>query len=146
MIFEKIRSCLWKLEGRFWTYGWIRLLGPSCLNVVSRRQVPRAKHVFKFHNFIGFISWFLRKWGPVCENWNQGFGLMAGYVFYLLCPSSPNIVSMPEVQRLRHFFRFHNLIGFAWWFLRKGGPVCENSSQGSKLMAGYVVWAQVAQM
>ena len=146
MIFEKIRSCLWKLEPRFWTYGWIRLLDPSGLNVVSRRQVPRSKHFFEFHNFIGFTLWFLRKWGPVCENWNQGSGLMASYVFCPLGPRSPNVVSMPEVQRSRHFFRFNNPIGFVSWFLRKGGPVCENSSQGSKLMAGYVFWTKVAQM
>ena len=68
------------MEPRFWTYGWIHLLGPSAPNVVSRPQVPRSINFLRFHKFIGFISWLLRKWGLVCENWNQGSGLMAGYV------------------------------------------------------------------
>ena len=68
MILEKMMACLWKLQLRFWTYDLIRLLGPSGPNVVSRSQTPRSKIFLRFHNFIGFISWFLRKWGPVCEN------------------------------------------------------------------------------
>ena len=82
MILEKMRPCLWKLEPGFWTYGWICLLGPSDPNVVSRHQVAMSRHFFRFHDFIGFISWFLRKWRPVCENWSQGSELMAGYVFW----------------------------------------------------------------
>ena len=45
-------------------------------------QVPRSRKFLRFYNFIGFSSWFLRKWGPVCENWGQGSALMAGYVFW----------------------------------------------------------------
>ena len=82
MILEKMTSCLWKLEPGFWIYGWIRLLGASGPNVVSRTQVPRSRHFLRFHDFIGFISWFLRKWGLVCENWSQGSELMAGYIFW----------------------------------------------------------------
>ena len=52
----------------------------------------------------------------------------------------------PQVAKSRYFFRFHYFIGFIWWFLRKWRPVCENWSQGSELMAGYVFWAQVAQI
>ena len=38
---------------------------------------PQDQEIFlRFYNFIGFISWFLRKWGPVCENWSQGSGLL----------------------------------------------------------------------
>ena len=70
MILEKMSSCLWNMEPGFWTYDWIRLLGPNGWNVVSRPQVPRSRHFFKFHDFTGFISWFLRKWGPVWENWS----------------------------------------------------------------------------
>ena len=81
-ILKKMRSCLSKLEPGFWTYGWICLLGPSGPNVVFRSQAPRSRHFLRFHNFIGFILWFLRKRGPVCENWSQGSGLMARYIFW----------------------------------------------------------------
>ena len=81
MILEKMRSCLWKLRPGFWTYCWIRLLGPSDPNVSSRPQTSRSRNFLRFCNFIGFISRFLRKWGPVCKNLSQGSGLIAGYVF-----------------------------------------------------------------
>ena len=68
MILEKMRSCLWKIELVFWAYGLICLLGPSDPNVVSEPQTPRSRNFLRLHNFIGFMSWFLRKWGLVCEN------------------------------------------------------------------------------
>ena len=80
-ILEKMRHCLWKFELWFWTYGWIHLIDPSAPNIVSRPQTPWSRIFLRFHNCIGFISWFLRKWGPVCEKWSYGSGLMAGYVF-----------------------------------------------------------------
>ena len=80
--FFKMRSCLWILGLGFWTYGWICLLGPSGPNLVSRPQAPRSRHFLRFYNFIGFISSFLKKWGPICEYWSQGSGLMAEYVFW----------------------------------------------------------------
>ena len=68
--------------------------GPSGPNVSSRPQTPRSRNFLRFCNFIGFISRFLGKWGPVCKNWSQGSGLIAGYVFlaqvtqiYFLGPS-----------------------------------------------------------
>ena len=78
IILEKMRSCLWKFKQGFWTYGWILLLGPSGSNkcVVFRLQVLRSRQFLRFHDFIGFISSFMRKWGPVCENWSQGSRLM----------------------------------------------------------------------
>ena len=82
MILEKMRPCLWKLQLGFWTYGLIRLLGPSGPNVVSGSQTPRLRNFLRFHDFIGFISWFLRKWWPVCENCSYGSGHMAWYVFW----------------------------------------------------------------
>ena len=57
-------------------------LGQSGPNLTSRLQAPRSRHFSRFYNFIGLISSFLKKWGPVCEYWSQGFGLMAGYVFW----------------------------------------------------------------
>ena len=44
-------------------------------NGVSRPRVPRSRHFLRFSDFVGFISWFLRKWSPVCKNWSQGSGL-----------------------------------------------------------------------
>ena len=195
-----MRSCLWKLEPGFWTYGWIHLLGPSGLNVLSRSQAPSSRNFLKFHDFIGFISSFLRKWGLVCENSSQGSGLMAGYFFwvqvaqinvrflgsrsqvkivfeiswfywihliiyekmrsclwklepgfwtyaimagYVFWANGPNIVFRPQqVPRSRHFLRFYDFIVFTSSFLRKWVSVCENWSQGSGLMAGYIFWAQ----
>ena len=63
MILEKMMACLWKLQLGFWTYGLICLLDPSSPNVVSRSQTPRSRIFLRFHDFTGFISWFLRKWG-----------------------------------------------------------------------------------
>ena len=83
MTLEKMRPCLWKLYLLFWTYGLIRLLGPSGPNVVSRLQTLRSRYFLRFHNFIGFISWFLRKWWPVCENCSYSSGRMASYVFWV---------------------------------------------------------------
>ena len=59
-------------------------------------------------------------------------------------PQWPNVVSRPQDPTSRHFSRFYNLIGFTSWFLWKWNPVCQNWSQGSELMGGYLFWAQVA--
>ena len=50
MILEKMTSCLWKLVLGFWTYGWIRLLGPSGLNMASKPQTPRSRHFLRFRD------------------------------------------------------------------------------------------------
>ena len=34
-----------------------------------RPQTLRPWNFLRFHNFIGFILWFWRKWSPVFENW-----------------------------------------------------------------------------
>ena len=65
MILEKMMVCLWKLQLRFWTYGLIRLLCPSGPDVVAGSQTSRSRNILRFQKFIGFISWFLRKWWPV---------------------------------------------------------------------------------
>ena len=67
IIFVKLMSCLQILELGFWTYGWICLLGPSGPNLICRPHTPRSRHFFRFYDFIGFISSFLREWGPFCE-------------------------------------------------------------------------------
>ena len=145
MIFEKKWPCLWILEPGFWIYGWIRLLGPSRSNVVPRPLAPGSINFLRLHNFTGFFSWFLRKWGLACENWSQGSGLRYGSTC-LLGPSSPNVVSRLRAARSISFLMFHNFIGFISWFLRKWDLVCENWSQGSGLLVEYIFWAQVAQM
>ena len=82
MIAEKIKLCLWKLELRFWTYGLIHLLGPSGPNAVFKPQTPRSTNFLKFHNFIGFISQFLKKGSPVCENWSLCSELIIWFIFW----------------------------------------------------------------
>ena len=124
MILEEMVVCLWKLLPWFWTYGLIRLLGPGSPDVVSRSQTPRSRNILRFHNFIGFISWFLRKWCPVLKIEAGLLDLWLG-MFY---PIGPNVVSRPQTPR--YYF-----IGFISWFLRKGLPIF-----------GYIFWAQLAQM
>ena len=46
------------------------LLGPSGQNLVSRPQTPSSKYFLQLCNFIGFISWLLKRWGAVCEYWS----------------------------------------------------------------------------
>ena len=100
MILEKMRSCLWKLEPGFWTYGWIRLLGPSDPTIMLRPQTTRSRYILKFHDFIGFISSFLRKWHPVCENRSQGSGFMAGYVFWVQAAHMYFLSPRPQDQEI----------------------------------------------
>ena len=133
MILEKMRPCLWKLNPGFWTYCWIRLLGPSGPNVSSRPQTPRSRNFLRFCNFIGFISRFLGKWGPVCKNWSEGSGLIAGYVFLAQVTQIYFLGQSPQGQDI--FGGFYDFIGLISWLLRKWGLVCENWSQGSWLIA-----------
>ena len=51
----------------------------------------------------------------------------------LLRPSGPNEVCRPWTPKSSIFYIFHDFTGFFLWFLRKEGPVCEDSSQGSNL-------------
>ena len=248
MIFVKMK--LW-----FWTYGLIRLLGPSGPDVISGSQTPRSKFFLRFHELIGFISWFLSKWWPICENCSYGSGHMPWYVFWaqvaqmwftgpraqgqnifwdfiiwfdlshgssendglffkiaatalniwldtsfghkwpkysfqvadpkgkiffeiywfywihlmilekmmsclwklhvwfwtygligLLGTNGPYVVSGSQTPRSINFLRFHDLIGFISWFLRKCWSVSENCSYGSGHKVWYVFWAQVVQM
>ena len=82
VILEKMMALLWKLQLWFLTYAFIPLLGRSGPDVFSGSQTPRLKHFLRFHDFLGFISWFLRKWWPVCKNCSYGSGHMAWYVFW----------------------------------------------------------------
>ena len=77
-----MKSCMWKLVVGFRSYGLIRLLGPCGPNVVSRPQTPKSRIFLKNHGFSGFVLWFWKKWGPVCENWSYGSGLTAWYMFW----------------------------------------------------------------
>ena len=86
IILEKMRSCLWKLQLGFWTYGLIHFLGPAKWPKCSFWVLNHRVNFFgRCYDFIGFISWFLRKWGPVCENCSLVSGHMAWQV---LCQSS----------------------------------------------------------
>ena len=99
-----------KLEPGFWNYGWIRLLGPSSPNVVSRPQIPGSRNFLRFNKFIGFISWFLRKWGPACESWSQDSGLMARYVFWAQVAHGLSGSSDPMPQGQNVFWDFMILL------------------------------------
>ena len=39
-------------------------------NLVSRPQAPSSRHFLRLCDFIGFISLFLKKWGPVSQYWS----------------------------------------------------------------------------
>ena len=99
MIPEKMKPCLLKLEPGFWIYGWKHLSGPICgQNVGSRPQAPSLRHLLRFCDFIGFISWFLKKmrhclWILLLE---LGFCLLCWICF--LGPSGPNLVSRQQGQ------------------------------------------------
>ena len=75
-ILLKMKSCFLKLKQGFWTNTLIHLVGPIGRNLGSRPQTPTSKMFLRSHDFIGFISWFLKELGPVCENWSQGSQLM----------------------------------------------------------------------
>ena len=123
MILQKIKSGLWKLGIVFGTYGRIPLLDIRAPNIVFMSQTPKSSTFLRFHNFIGFISWLLRNWGPVCKRvtlwfWSYGWIRLPG-------PSGSNVVSSPQNLISRNFVRFHNFIGFISWFLRKYDPAFE---------------------
>ena len=70
----------------------------------------------------------------------QTYGLIR-----LLGSSCTKLIFSPQIPRSWSFPKFHNFVGFILWLWRKwGGPTCENWSQGSRLMAWYVLWIQVA--
>ena len=60
-------------------YGLTGLLDPSGPNAVSRPHILRSIDCLKFHHFIGYISYFWKKWVPISENWSLGFRLMVWY-------------------------------------------------------------------
>ena len=63
-------------------YESICFVALSRSNVVSRPQSLKSiTWNLKFQDFIGFMSWFLRKWGRFCWNWSQSSRLTARYVF-----------------------------------------------------------------
>ena len=122
MILEKLRSCLWKLELGFWTYGLIHLLGPSAPNAVSSPQTLRSWILVGFHNIIYssynfgehealFVKMKLRFWTCFIR---------------LLGLSGPNVVSKSQTTRSRNILRFSNFVGFILWFWRKWGYVMKN--------------------
>ena len=84
----------------------LQLLIPIGTNIVSWPQVSRSGHFLRFYDFIGFISWFLKKWRPVRENWSQGSGLMTGYV-------AQNYFLGPRPQGQVIFWDFMILLDFS---------------------------------
>ena len=136
MILEKMRSCFRKLKLKFWTYGLMFLLGPIGPNVVSRPQTPTSRYFLRFHSFIGFISWFFRKWSPVLKIEAGLLDLWLG----MLHPIGANVVSRPQTPRYLLFYWTHLMIlekrSSCFWirFLGPIGPnvVSRSHTQGSR--------------
>ena len=102
--------------------------GPKWPKCSLLTQIPKPRPFLRYHNFAGFIFWFQKKWGPVCENWSQGSGLMIGYIFW--AQMTQNGDSRPQIPKSKTFLRYHNFVGFIFWFWKKWVPVCENWGQG----------------
>ena len=123
-----MRYFLWKSKPKFWIY---IVLGLSGQKLVFSLQTQRSRNFLRFHNFIGFILWFFKKWGPVCKKWSYGSN---GWI-HLLGPSCPSVVSRPRrAARSVSFLTFQNFIGFILCFLKKWGLACQYWSQGFGLM------------
>ena len=92
-ILSKMKSCFLKLKLGCWTYALIHLVDPISRNLGSRPQTPRSRNFLRSHDFIGFISWFLRELGPVCDSTN---GLISP-LLKDLGPNCPKLVFMPQI-------------------------------------------------
>ena len=81
-------------------YSFLSLLIPSSPTVVSRpRPSSQGYSFFRYHDFVGFISWIGARVLDI--RWIGLLGL-----------SGPNKLSMPQAPRSRNVFRFHDFIGF----------------------------------
>ena len=114
MIFVKMK--LW-----FWTYGLIRLLGPSGPDVISGSQTTRSKIFFA----ISWVDWiYLMIFEQMMAYlWKLQLRFWTYALILLLGPSGPDVVYGSQSPRSKHFLRFHNLIRFISWFFRKWWPV-----------------------
>ena len=95
--------------------------GPKWPKCSLLTQIPKPRPSLRYHNFAGFIFRFQKKWGPVCENWSQSSGLMTGYIFW--AQMTQNGDSRPQIPKSKTFLRYHNFVGFIFWFWKKWGPV-----------------------
>ena len=124
MILEKMKSCLWKLEPGFWTYGWIRLLDPSGQNLVSR---PQAQVQDIFWDFMIFLDSSHDSWENKVLFVNIGARVLDLWLDMSSGPKWPKFSSLapgPQVQDI--FWDFMILLDSS--FLKKWCPVCENWS------------------
>ena len=67
IILNKTRSCLWKSEIGFWSYGLVNHLGAIGPKHIFRLQNLSSRYFLILYNFIVFNLWFRKKWDPVCE-------------------------------------------------------------------------------
>ena len=141
MVLEKMRSCLWKLQLGFWTYGLIRFLGPSGPNVVLG---PKPQDQELFWDFLILLSlsndsWenealFVKIAARILDLW---FNTFSG-------PKWPKCSFWVLNPRSRHFWDFMILLNLAhdsWenealfvkiaarildlWFNMFSGPKCQ---------------------
>ena len=79
MTLEKIRSCLWKLEPGFQTYGFICLLGPSFPKIVFRPQTPNVRVFGSKKHFISTSINLCMKQTLIFKFWVNFHKVMSDY-------------------------------------------------------------------
>ena len=106
LILEKIRSCLWKLQLGFWTYGFIPMNWYIWLGVSSDPKWPKFSFWApdpKVKTFFE-ILWFCLIYLMILEKmrsclWKLKLGFWTCGLIHLLGPSGPNVVSGPQTPR-----------------------------------------------
>ena len=81
----------------------LRSLTPRWLNF-PKPQTPKLWNFLRFDNFIEFVLWFWRKWGPVCEI-RRLKGESEIWPKWPQTPRSLNL-SKPQSPKLWNFLRF----------------------------------------
>ena len=82
---------------------------------------------FRFHNFIGFILWFWRKWSPVCEKWAR---VLDSWLYTFLGDTRRRKITY---HLLLIVFFFIN-----WFQYRMSGVVCSILHVAQQLPSLYV--------
>ena len=132
MILEQMRSYLWKLELGFWTYGWIRLLGPSGPNVVSRPRTTRSGRFFETSSFYCIYLMIVEKMRSCL--WKLGLGFSTNSLISplpkVLGPNCPELGFRSQTKRqsfgiwiffhvkfhkiLHQISSYFQILGFFW--------------------------------
>ena len=140
MILDKVSPCLRKLKLRFWTYGYVCLLGLSGPNVVTGPQSPRSRHFLRFHDSIGFIydSWenevlFVKIGARVLGLW---LDVSSGLKWPKCYPNAPD----PKVKK---FFEISWFYWIHFIILKKMMPCLSKMELGFWTYGLMCLWVQV---